>query len=282
MFALATSAGCGAEDDAPAPRSSSAAVANGHEDTADEFSFVVHLATPYRQCSGVLVSPGVVMTARHCVVGDNADCLGQPANGPPMDLSGAKRTIHIGPDWTTPKKTIEYTGKNGPIVLGKGGSHAPVDSCSKNDSSTDIAFIPLDERVPLDLAKPMHLPMNGFPSCNDVAGDYFEATVIGFGHTQAFPWASGIDPTRTFHDSGGSFTDLGWHREESHPCCGCKHGLIPEEDLDGAVYSAYWGPEYLTSYDALAQGDSGGALVTKGVFPAALAGGVSPLEHRTV
>jgi hypothetical protein len=201
-FGLMT--GCGGQRSSEDPvRSSSARVAHGTTDQADRFPYIVHVQpsqpTPDDEaCSGVLVTPGFVLTARHCVEGvdrDECHCLDDFFPGVCAGLpvaSGAQLghlrdfDIRIGSDRTAPKLEVQHTlAKSGSIWV---PSQYPFDACSKDDSSLDLALIQLDERVPLSIARPMHLPFGGYPSCSTTFGDdAFDGTLIGFGAAQS-PW----------------------------------------------------------------------------------------------
>src|SRR5262249_46545744 len=56
------------------------AVGNGTTDVAGQYPYVVHLSFAGGSCSGVLVTPTWILTANHCVTGDNS-CVGGSNQG---------------------------------------------------------------------------------------------------------------------------------------------------------------------------------------------------------
>jgi hypothetical protein len=169
----------------------SLAVANGLLDPG-EFSYVVYIDLPGGgYCSGVLVTPGYVLTARHCVTGDNWKCAPQAAEGTTDDETKGNYTIHFNlsvpnQSFTTAHtytiETDDHRTYKYPVpVL----SNDKIDSCSKADSSVDFALLRLDHRVPVSSVRPMHVPLLSYPSCAhspDVPTS-FQGTLVGYGGT---------------------------------------------------------------------------------------------------
>ncbi len=203
------------------------AVQNGLADTTDMFPFVVSLVKTDKSepfCSGSLITPYWIMSARHCFT-----------EGGPPGLNDDFDVL-FGVDPTTADDYHRFPhsfGTSGAVLIRGSGS---VDIEDDEDIAEDIAVFRLDKRVPRAIAKPRHPPMSP-QTCP--SGD-FDGTIVGYG--KGFGVCSD-PPTRRRYG-----TDSGWERSN--------------EDT-GSVYRNHWQTlfQICDEYAGTTSGDSGGPLL---------------------
>ncbi len=277
----------GCDDDTPREEAAPAEfrVANGDIDEDDDYPYVAWMSAPGTGCSGILITPGLVLTANHCI--RDATCT--EAGVPNVDHSDDDWDVKLGNgpypgeldidnqhSFSITRRGVTFTQ---PVVERLGHW---VSTCSKEEPSVDLAIIRLDDRVPLSQVTPMHVPvLPGYPGCEEQLGTGFDATTIGFGDCAPLP-----DGTAGTCPGGGPLafprtfaTSDGYSRETSRPFPPYDSGipgLFIRTDLPGALYSGYWPHEdYLFGlYDGLLHGDSGGPLITAESFPELMPGAV--------
>lgn len=143
---------------------------------------------------------GLDLTANHCFTGEHQDCL-PVAEAIMIPNTTGDVTVSFSPFPEGASVDFQHTLQRSGLVRGR--KNAEIDSCSRFDSSRDIALFQLDTRVPSSVALPLHPPTTAF-SCLDAGTDpgNFSGTLVGYGRTEVF---SPIDspPARTFSISAG-------------------------------------------------------------------------------
>jgi len=178
-------------------------------------------------CTGTLVAPDLVVTARHCVsITDSTaacDAAGQPVAGAMLhgDRAPAQLAVFVGTSGTAPDTTNEA----GAAARGK----ALVVDPATTICNRDLAFVVLDRKLAAGLA-PIRL---GAPSPSDVL------TAVGFGVTEV-----GSLPASRMQRSGLTLLGTG-----------------PMLDPNDARYGA-GDAEFLVSESACA-GDSGSPILSE-------------------
>ncbi|HWB74437.1 MAG TPA: trypsin-like serine protease [Nannocystaceae bacterium] len=281
-LALALTPACDDGHEADAGAFDELRIGGGQLDEDADHPYVARLWTEgianSTSCSGVLITPGLILTANHCLRHDS--CASATAV---EDLSQEDWDIDLGDgvysnDLSVERSHTFVTKHRGvlfesPAIERIGGY---VDMCTKDDPSKDLAILRLDKRVPISEVTPVHVPLKPeYPSCHSFFGDDFEGTIVGFGKCSELN--GGACPGET--DESGrprtTWTSGGWSRVWERP-------LFPYEifaqfvwvplttDLPGGTYTKYVSfppvdePQQSADPDpwrGSLPGDSGGPLV---------------------
>ena len=164
LVCTAACAGCSAATEGPGSddeglTASSQPIVHGHADSADPAVVAIDIGGE-GLCTGTLIAPGWVLTARHCV-SDTVESIACPASGPQIlsDRDPATLGILVGKDAQTAKL----------VALGK----RIVAPSGKTLCASDLALIELDR--PVSGVKPLAVAAADEPE----PGSYVRA--VGFG-----------------------------------------------------------------------------------------------------
>ena len=209
-------------------------IQGGTRDVSGLYDGVVQVRVPEPDgktgvCSGVLISPRVVVTAVHCI--------DEGINGVETTV-----TVRVGLDPDDPDQEVDHTFSRSGAIQSM-HPHFCVDPLDNNDVARDIALIILDEPVERYYAKPFEAPVQIGNCSSD-----FDGVIAG---TSTSNWdviatqnqcEDGYGEERRFATTGT------WHRS-GQPGYG---SVYLEETIVHMMFPCAW--------DGSAGGDSGGAL----------------------
>ncbi|WP_437937296.1 trypsin-like serine protease [Sorangium sp. So ce341] len=211
------------------------AVGNGITDTGNQYPYVVSLTVPNSDpdpdppfCSGTLITPFWVVSAKHCFIDDNGDPKNQ------------NFVVELGTDPLSTQPSFAHTmAVSGPVFV---ASTVPNDGIDDDERSRDIAVFRLDTRVPRTLAKPLHLPDE------DACGSSFDGTIVGFGSgADDLLICDDVPPIRRY-----SRYPLEYDR---------SHEDYGDLFYDETIWTLVNWPFICDEFDGSYNGDSGGALL---------------------
>jgi V8-like Glu-specific endopeptidase len=240
--------GCGSADAPPASRGepvahSSSAIQGGAADTTHNFAVgVVEVQTGSQAvafCSGVLLAPNLVATARHCVsqvTSAQIDCA----------TTSFTSTVPVGNLYVTPDPTI--SNANGHNFYTVVSLSVPSGPGTSGVCGNDIALLTLSNTIPV----PQYVTPTINPPMTDHQAYTTAVTAIGYG----------VDtPTDTMGASAG----VRRIRENINLVC-IPHDKTPADCFSDPQAAQYISPNEFEGGDGTCEGDSGSGAYDQGSF----------------
>jgi hypothetical protein len=186
LVALVALTGCGPGDGPEMVTRVTAPIKGGYEDATDKAVVGILHASSGSLCTGSLIAPNVVLTARHCVAptleGDAGVVCGQTAFGAPHDGGGFLVT-------TADELTLGSAGEFfGEVVVGLAGMLG-IPAYSEDDSpfcGQDVAIVILQKNVPAEKATPF------VPRLEEGLADGEVYSAVGYGGEDDEGTGSGV------------------------------------------------------------------------------------------
>ena len=183
---------CGPALELDAPQTQRAAVLGGSPDAGAGQAVAIvispELPTGVGFCTGFLVAPNVVMTARHCVSGMNqsaALCADETVNGTTYTATRALAPVPASHFGVT--AIADVFSASGPPAPNARAVHVPPESAGAPNCGTDVALIEL--QAPLEGAQPLAVRVAA-----PVVGETF--TAVGYGSDGADSSSVGVRRAR--------------------------------------------------------------------------------------